>query len=372
MLFLAFLCLPLLKSVVSPTPLYVLQDQDGIAETGSVSSDRRPNFLRRWDAAANEGFAGRDILIHWNNLLQVRLLKVSPVDRVALGRDGWLFLDGPHLEMDYFRAEKPFSEEELAGWRRVLLQRHIWLERQGIRFVFVIAPNKSTIYPENVTPRVHRGRSRLEQLQDYLARRPLPAGFLMIDLRKTLRAAKARYPVYMKTDSHWNDFGAMLATNQIVRALSRFYPLQPPGMNDFTVSLEPAAPGGDIASMLSLSDVFLESKPVHVTPRSPFKGIVAEPLHWIDEKLQKEVTVRPGAPLPEALMFRDSFGLAPAKYLSEHFQKITYIRDMGLGFHPRFVQEVRPRIVIQELAERFLLILPPYNPQPLAAISVDQ
>ena len=71
-------------------------------------------------------------------------------------------------------------------------------------------------------------------------------------------------------------------------------------------------------------------------------------------------------------MFRDSFGYALGKYLSEHFQKITYIRDIGLGFHPQFVREVRPRIVIQEMAERFLQILPPANPSELAAIKVDR
>jgi alginate O-acetyltransferase complex protein AlgJ len=312
-------------------------------------------------------------LIHWNNLLQVRLLKVSPLDRLMLGRDGWLFLAGADLEMDYFRAALPFSEDELARWRTALLQRHIWLERQGIRFIFVFAPNKSTIYPEKVPARIHRAPTRLDQLLEYLRRRPLPAGFRLLDLRKTLRAARSQYPVYGKIDSHWNNFGALLAANKILRALSRFYPLRPPTANDFMVSLEPGAgPRGDLAAMLSLSDVLYEPQSVNVLPRGPLRAIVAEPAHWLDRELEREVTVCPGAELPEALMFRDSFGYAPAGYLSEHFLKITYIRDIGLRFHSRIVLQVRPKIVIQEMAERFLLVVPPVNPPELAAIDIGR
>ncbi len=371
-LFLAVLWLPLLKSIISPAETYALRDLGGNAAAENPGKSWVPGFLRRWDSHANYKFAGRDILIRWNNLLQVKLLEVSPVETVMLGRDGWLFLDGPHLEMDYFRGDRPFSEDELAGWRRVLIQRHVWLAGQGIRFVYVIAPNKSTIYPEKVPARIHRNRSRMDQLLGYLERRPLPAGFLLIDLRKTLSAAKPRYAVYRQTDSHWSAYGALLAANEILHALSSSYPLHSPETEDFIISLGTAAPGGDMASMLTLSDVLLESRPVLVAPRSPSMAIKAEPMLMLDERLEKEVTVRPGAPLPAALMFRDSFGYSLATYLSEHFQRITYIRDIELGFHPRFVIEARPRIVIQEMNERFLRMLPPANPPELAAISVDR
>jgi hypothetical protein len=368
LLFLAVLWLPLLKAVISPAETYALRDHDENAGGGGTEKSWVPAFLRRWDSLANDKFAGRDLLVRGNNLLQVRLLRVSPNDMVMLGRDGWLFLDGPHLEMDYFRGEKPFSEEELAGWRRMLVQRHLWFAGQGIRFVFVIAPNKSTIYPEKVATRIRRNRSRLDQLLDYLERRPLPAGFLLVDLRRTLRAGKPRYPVYRQTDSHWSEYGALLAANKILRALARSFPLPFPQPEDFNVSLGPAAPGGDMAAMLSLADVLRESRPVLVARRLPSRATTVEPKHMLDEQLEKEVSVNPGAPLPEALLFRDSFGYALAAHLADHFQKLTCIRDLGLGFHPRFVREARPRIVIQEMAERFLRILPPENPPELAAI----
>lgn len=365
-----------MKSIVFPAAKYSLQDRSGQTAAPALNSNQPLGFLRDWNVYANEHFGGRDILIHWNNLLQVKLLKVSPMEMVMLGRDGWLFLDGPHLEMNYFRAEKQFSEDELAQWRRALLQRHIWLERQGIRFLYVIAPNKSTIYPEKVPARIHRAATRLDQLLDYLQRRPQPEGFSFVDLRKTLRAAKSQYPVYYKTDSHWNSFGTLLASNKIMHILSRSYPLHPPELEDFTVSLEPGAnSGGDLATMLSLSDVLYDPQIVKVVPRSPSRVIVAEPARWIEEYLdrevEREVTICPGAELPEALMFRDSFGYALGKYLSEHFQKITYIRDIPLRFLSQIVLKVRPRIVIQEMGERFLQIVPPANPPELAAIDID-
>jgi hypothetical protein len=372
-LFLIVLCLPLLKSIMSPAANYALRDQKAKAASAVAGSGETPGSFRAWNEYANERFAGRDILIHLNNLVQVRLLKVSPLETLMVGRDGWLFLAGSNLEMDYFRAAMPFSEDELARWRRVLLQRHIWLQRLGIRFVFVIAPNKSTIYPEKVPARIHRAATRLDQLLDYLQRRPLPRGFRLVDLRKTLRAAKSRFPVYGNIDSHWNSYGAMLAANKILQALSRFYPLHSPTGDEFMVSLAPGSgTRGDLAAMLSLSDVLIESLAVKVrSARSP-RALTLEADHWLDEYFERGVTTCSAAELPEALMFRDSFGYALGEFLSEHFRKITYLRDIGLRFHPRIVREVRPKIVIQEMAERFFQVVAPFNEPELDAIDVDR
>ncbi len=372
-LFLVILCLPMLKSIWSPAAAYSLRDRGGSTAAPARAKDRLPGYLAGWNARVNDHFAGREILVHWNNLLQVKLLKVSPQETLLFGRNGWLFLDGSNLEMSYFRSAPPFSAAELAGWRRALLQRHLWLARQGIRFVFVIAPNKSTIYPEHVPARIRRAATRLDQLLDYLRRRPLPHDFCLVDSRRVLRAAKSRFPVYGKVDSHWNSFGAMLAANRILQRLSRFYPLRPPTADDFSVSLEPAAgPRGDLAAMLSLSDVLTDSHVVKVVPNKPLLASVAESARWLDSRLEREVFVCPGAELPEVLLFRDSFGYALAGFLAEHFRKTTCVRDVALGFHPKIVRDVQPKIVIQEMAERFFQVLSPANPVELAAIEVDR
>jgi hypothetical protein len=61
-------------------------------------------------------------------------------------------------------------------------------------------------------------------------------------------------------------------------------------VNDFTVSLEPGAgPRGDLAAMLSLSDVLYEPQSVKVAPRAPLRATVAEPAHWLDRELEREV-----------------------------------------------------------------------------------
>lgn len=373
MLFILILFLPLLLAIGSEPAAYSLRDRGGKPAAPAPARRWFPGFARAGAGQAGGHFAGREKLVHWNNLLQVKLLGVSPVKTLMLGRDGWLFLDGSNLEMRYFRGVPRFSESHLARWRRTLLQRHAWLARQGIQYVFVFAPNKSSIYPEKVSPRIRRGVTRLDQLLAYLQRRPLPAGFCLVDLRRILRTAKSRFPVYDRVDSHWNRFGAMLAANRILRSLSRFYPLRPPQADDYAISLRRgAAPRGDLAAMLSLSDVLHEPISVVVEPLSPSRTIVAEPARWLDENLEREVTVCPDGELPEALMFRDSFGYALAGFLSEHFRKITFVRDIGLGFHPRIVREVRPKIVIQEMAERFLQVVPPVNPPELAAIEVDR
>ena len=65
-------------------------------------------------------------------------------------------------------------------------------------------------------------------------------------------------------------------------------------------------------------------------------------------------------------MVHDSFYHRLKHFLSESFSRVLYVWDWNLNFYPEVVEREKPRLVIDEMAERFLLGKIPVNPRSLS------
>ncbi len=151
-------------------------------------SDRWLNFYR-------DHFGFRNTLIRGVALTRFHGLGADTDGRVLVGRDGWLFLR-PDGDQNFiaFRGLNPFSDDELNAWQHVLEQRAAWLAARGIPCLFVIPPNKETVYPEylpdevlSIRPR-HRGSISLWSISGRRIRRFICWIFARRYLRRNLRA----------------------------------------------------------------------------------------------------------------------------------------------------------------------------------------
>lgn len=367
LVFLLMIFLPLADTVLRISAPIPLRENRKLASRPTFDYRRPWDYLRGYEAFFNDHFGFRTQLLLAHNRLVYGLFRASPTEKVIIGRQGWLFLSRLAdftNEIDYYRAVKPFSLRELAEFKKVLEERRAWLAQRGIRYLFVLAPNKSTIYPEFMPAAVNRvhPRTRMDQLVDYLARH---SDLKILDLRPALRQEKRELRVYHKTDSHWNDLGGYVAYREIVRRLGDYFPgVAPMPLGDFTVARAEGAEG-DLASMLALrrdrwreTYITLEPKtPFLARPAAPTPGF-APPSSWI----RLDATERAGAPIQGAVMVRDSFAHQLIPYLSETFARIVYIWDWDLHFYPEVIEKERPRVVIDEMAERSLLNPVPVNP----------
>ena len=153
-------------------------------------------------------------------------LRVSPVAEVVLGTDGWLYYTGPAGErlLDrHVRGRDPFSQESSTDGANSWSSGRDAFAASAPEYVFVIAPNKESIYPEHlpgwIGPRV--GPTRLDQLMAHLKS---ATDVTVIDLRPALLAEKKASVVYYKADTHWNTRGAYAAYREIVRVLAPEFP----------------------------------------------------------------------------------------------------------------------------------------------------
>ena len=90
-----------------------------------------------------------------------------------------------------------------------------------------------------------------------------------------------------------------------------------------------------------------------------------ESLPRLSRFVRQGYTTRPNAPQPNILMVHDSFYKRLKPYLSNQFSRVLYIWDWGLNFYPHIIKKESPKLVIDEMAERFLLTKIPTNPPSL-------
>jgi hypothetical protein len=134
-----------------------------------------------------------------------------------------------------------------------------WLAAHGIPYIFVIPPNKQTIYPEHMPENFlqARGRTRLDQLMAFMQAH---SDVTILDLRQPLIEAKSQDPLYYLTDTHWNSLGALIGYGEIMRAVGQALGRDVGSvrtLEDYTVARQ-RRQGGDLAAMLGLSDQFSE------------------------------------------------------------------------------------------------------------------
>jgi alginate O-acetyltransferase complex protein AlgJ len=356
LIFMVVIYFPLFNRVFSLSGQSHLLEKRKMAAKPEFRWDRMFQYLKEFTPYYNDYFTFRSDLIYLNNLLKVKLFKVSPTPSVLIGKNGWLFYDNPATQpgtVEYYRSLTPFNLKELEQWRNLLEQRQKWLEARGIHYLFIIVPNKNTIYPEFMPDHIRRAnkKSRMDQLVAYLEKHSTVP---FLDTRKALKDAKAQYPVYSKTDSHWNDYGAYIAHREIINYISRYFKgAEPLPLSRFNIKTVNHM-GGDLAIMLSLHEEILRENIIRMKPSPPFTFKESRKAN-ISRYVSQLQTHCPTALLPNILMVHDSCYHRLRPFLSEKFSKVTYIWDWGLNFYPEIIKRENPKLVIDEIAERFLM-----------------
>jgi alginate O-acetyltransferase complex protein AlgJ len=338
-LFIVVISLPIVSNLVG------VDGGDPGAENRELAAFHGSN-LAEW---FNDHFGFRSTLVRWYGESRLFGFGVSPTTTVLSGRDGWFFYADDEGVEDY-ASDDPLTPEAIANWRNTIVRAQRWLRPQGIGYVFAVAPDKHAIYPEELPASLARvgAMSRTDQLYGSLA----DTGAL-VDLRPALFEAKTRERIYQKTDTHWNDRGALVAYQALITAARAQVRSIPAAWTraDFE-DVDRDVEGMDLAGMMGLKRVLRETD-LTLVPRRPRRARVVEPAGGrpTDEE-GRIVTEIPGSSLPRAVMFRDSFASRLVPFMSEHFSRAVYVWQND--FDTEIVTKERPDIVIQEIVGRHL------------------
>jgi hypothetical protein len=170
-------------------------------------------YYRSFDQYFNDNFSLRSLLIFTKRWLDYSIFHMTDVKGVHVGNNGWLY---SRQSIDDYRKEACNRTQDM---QRLVLELHAiekLIEAAGRRFIFIVAPSKSTIYPEYVgfVPKSTTcNRSQYDLLLEAIGVHPIKS---FVRLEQILQDSKLGHPLlYDKTSTHWNDLGARVAAEAI-------------------------------------------------------------------------------------------------------------------------------------------------------------
>lgn len=175
-------------------------------------------FFADTSAWVNDHFFMRQELISINRWLTCTIFGHSGEESVILGSDGWLFYGST---LDDYTGANPRSAREIFSIVKNISLMDQYCKQQGMSFAFLIAPNKNSVYPDNMpnygnVADVHDANRVIQHLQEE-----------NVDVIDLFDAFQKEDPVlYFRTDSHWNEAGAAYAAdliNAVYGVDSNFY-----------------------------------------------------------------------------------------------------------------------------------------------------
>jgi len=282
----------------------------------------RKSFYARLENSFKNHFVFRDEMVRAKQWIDSHLFRTPASTEVYIGRDGWLFFR-PEIR-DYMKGgcsrqtlrDMLTLAQQLQGLERAV-------EASGRQFVFLVAPNKATVYREYAIPGSQRsdcGRSRYDRLRESLEIHPIKH---FVSLDALIESEKPKRMLYLKTDNHWNYYGGMLASQAILRELApsswgQVFPEIKMG-TDWQV--------GNLARMMDSRD------PEEV----PTAAAIAYRF--------------PVPPLPAAIIYGDSFMAIPMEILGGVFERMAFYDFRLSTIHETLPALRASRIVILEIYE---------------------
>lgn len=306
---------------------------------------------------------------------------------VVKGRDGWLFFGDEELQ--YVTGAARPSDAELTSLADVYAARDRWCRRRGIAYVFLLAPNKSTVYAEDLPAGITRATPTIA---DRLLPLMRARGVRVVDVRAELHglaqagAGREIGDVYSRGDTHWNDAGAYAAYRATVGALAGARSgaggalnggggalnggggaLNGAGVRDAilrTAIVTRVETGeGDLLKLAGIASLVPNRIVRYDFPKRAHA--VGAPVYandpgaaaFIVNATAVDAASRP-APLPVGIVFGDSFTDALRPFLAEDFRRLVVLRHVNVTdvqFDRHVLDVEKPAVVIQELAERSLV-----------------
>jgi hypothetical protein len=301
-------------------------------------------FMSDFDRYYNDRSGFRDPLIRLNNQIHLSVFHVTPNPRVILGKHHWYFYN--ETLRDYVNEWWPRTKSEQEWLVPRIVALRDGLAKRGVRFVFVIIPNKNTIYPEYMPDR-YRRRPGI-RLCDRLAARLRKQGVSVLCLEEALRRHKHEALLYEERGTHWNPLGACYGSIAILNELGKPYGIRYPDVRDLPHGMGPAQ--GDLTGMVEGVRGCVDSTPYPALRPAPLAD----------------------ARLPATLWYGDSFTIAMKPYLQPQFTSFTFINinrgPMEATLMPRLAET---RIVVLGLVERNLRNVIPHYALPLQSTEAD-
>lgn len=307
---------------MAPKPELVKADGFNVRVLGDAGAYFEDHFAFR-----NEWVTGYAFLLD-------RIFGVSAQDGVITGRNHWLYYRD---SLNDYQGAGQMTERQLFDVAHSISLVQAYAEENNISFAFTIAPNKNSLYGDNMPYYYQSFREKtnnFSRLQKYLESENIH----YVDLYGMLKEQDG--VLYHARDSHWNNKGASLAADAILTCLGKEHRDYQERTCESREDYE-----GDLDTMLYPAAVTKEEE-FYYQP-SPSFEYCEEVESNFDPKIR---TKAEGS--GSLVMYRDSFGNALLPFMAEAFGDAYFSRGVPYQLSDLFTCGADTLVI--ERAERFL------------------
>lgn len=296
-------------------------------------------FLQELGEYFESHFAFRPLLVSGDALIQSKVFGVSNVENVTVGEDGWLYYTAT---LDDYLGKNMMSARGVKNAAHNLSLVQQYVEGQGARFAFTIAPNKNSLYGEHMPYYLRQEGERLnnrKRLEPELAE----AGISYVNLFSLF--GEQEETLYLKRDSHWNQKGAVMAYHALLEQAGYWHDTY-----ETEKFLRLKETYGDLNRMLyplgGEPEWDYACQKEHTYSYRTDTGSVEDA--WI-ETANSQIPPDGGT----LLMFRDSFGNSLLPLFADAFAKGCFSKGVPWNIG-EYMETHQPDVVVGERVEREL------------------
>lgn len=297
--------------------------------------------------------AFRDAAIRLNADISYYLFGEFSEELHMPGRDGYIFPADEGYIQNYQRLN---IDEELMDDLMIYLSRsNAYIREQGGLFVFMICPNKSSVYREYMPEGIYVDETKESALD--MAERKLDAlGIPHVVPHEVFWEIKEREQIYNeKYDcAHWNDLGAFYGLSMVDEVVQETYPDIPVmERGDFAESLEITRG----LEFFAASEEIPDNVPRLTCTAPSSLGVETDSPDRVD------VPVIPGNNMAYfynenalsdkcVLILHDSFLDNRETWYTYRYREVYYGARVNYTYMKEYIDLIHPDVVIFELAER--------------------
>ncbi len=325
-----------------------------VGEDGHLASGLREGF-ENW-LGDNIGF--RSSFVALTAKLKLNLFHQTTSTRVEIGRDGWYYLTDNH-NVELATGEYILSEDVLqkicANQQRI----SNWYSSQGITYVLVLTAAKSSVYPEYIASRECSVRETLcDQVEAYLLQH---SDVNVVNTKHALLENKQGEKLYLKTDTHWTQYGSYVAFRAVLEKLNEL------GVetHQFPVEFSEGTANGEFSAMLGVKGILGEETVPIAEWKSTVSAIDSGVLYETVKKLNSKnneskrypvvIYKNETAPSTTLLIYGDSQWMTARnlpQWMGEEFQTVVSTRFRSIN--RELDAEVNPQVVVFGCSERLI------------------
>lgn len=306
-------------------------------------------YPKKYEEYFNDYLPFRNELVKLKNLNDIFIFKNSLYHKVLVGKERWLFYTVYNLTEKYIGIEEyNFTEKELEKAKNNLIHFRDELKKKNIDFIFMVCPDKQSIYFEYMPDYIKRKsiKNDTDIFVEYIKNN---TDIKVVYPKEELLKYKDKYQLYYKYDTHWNNLGAYIGYSELMKSLNIYVD------NIDNVNIKSLSANerfnfdiyhyNDLANLLGLSKIkYYNNDKAYIISNYITKNYYVKDGFLYNSKAYSNEN--------NIMMIKDSFSLNMIDYIATEFKQSEFI--LTYSFRNEDILKYKPDIVVFETVERVL------------------